>query len=125
MNDSTYFTDSVWFTCYHKDTFPCVYTLDSIHTNIFRKAGREFATHIELSSGYKVEVFQQFKEVVLTVKTKYFSCKGKRDNFQIGKDRDNSTMGFITMLIYTIPHKFLADFVNSHEFYDKVGHTLI
>lgn len=117
---------------YHKDIFPTVYALGNIPADVFCKTSREFATDVELSSGYKVrDMFGRFsqslKEVVLAVITECFGCKRKRKsyNFQIRKGGNNSTARYIAMFIYTISCKFLADVVDFCEFFDEVVHTTV
>ena len=90
---------------YHKDIFPTVYALGNIPADVFCKTSREFATDVELSSGYKVrDMFGRFsqslKEVVLAVITECFGCKRKSYNFQIRKGGNNSTARYIAMFIY-------------------------
>lgn len=106
---------------YHKDIFPTVYALGNIPADVFCKTSREFATDVELSSGYKVrDMFGRFsqslKEVVLAVITECFGCKRKSYNFQIRKGGNNSTARYIAMFIYTISCKFLADVVDFVNF---------
>ena len=89
---------------YHKDIFPTVYALGNIPADVFCKTSREFATDVELSSGYKVrDMFGRFsqslKEVVLAVITECFGCKRKSYNFQIRK-------GGITPRRDTLPCSF-------------------
>jgi len=74
---SCHLADLDGFGIYHENSFPTVYTCGNILTDVFRKVSREFATHVKLSSGYKIrDVFgrfsQPFKEVVLTIIANYF-----------------------------------------------------
>ena len=106
---------------YHKDIFPTVYALGNIPADVFCKTSREFATDVELSSGYKVrDMFGRFsqslKEVVLAVITECFGCKrraitSKSEKVGITPRRDTLPCSF------TISCKFLADVVDFCEFF--------
>lgn len=114
---------------YHKNIFATVYLIGNILSDVFRKAGREFAACIELSPRNKVWYFldrivEPFEKHIFAVKSKCL-CRERQSNYlQIGERGHHSASADIAMVIYTITCKMLADVKNFTEFYDEVVHTM-
>ena len=110
-------TDLDRFGIYHENSFPAIYTSGNILTDLFCKTGCKFAAGIELSPGYKIRygfgrTGQPFEEIILTVITECFCCKGEGYDLQIRKGGNNTAAGYIAMFIYAISCKFLADIMD-------------
>ncbi len=79
-----------WHTLTGLESITKTFSPPSIPADVFCKTSREFATDVELSSGYKVrDMFGRFsqslKEVVLSVITECIGCRRKSYNYQIRK----------------------------------------
>ena len=105
-----------------------IYRLGYGLTNVLTKHHGFLATLVvlparnQVGNGSRTFRVQPLEEVVLAVDTQCLCCDGKSHHLQIGEGGNNTAARDISLLIYLISCKFLADLKNFSELCDEVAH---
>ena len=111
-----------------EDSLSSIYRLGYGLTDILAKHHGFLATLVvlptrnQVGNGSRAFRVQPLEEVVLAVNTQCLCCDGKCHHLQIGEGGNDTTSRDISLLIYLIFCKFLADFKNFSELCDEVAH---
>ena len=76
----------------------------------------------QIGNGIRTIPVQPIEKIVLAVNTECLSCDGKCHHLQIGEGRHDTASRYISLLIYLISCKSLADLKNFSELCDEVAH---
>ena len=111
-----------------EDGLATIYCLGYGLTDILAKHHGLLATLVvlptcnQVGNGSRTFRVQPLEEVVLAVNTQCLCCDGKCHHLQIGEGGNDTTSRDISLLIYIISCKFLADLKNFSELCDEVAH---
>ena len=67
-------------------------------------------------------MLQTMKKEIFAIEAEGLGGYAKSNDFKVGELGNNTTSGYVSMFIDTIPGKFLADAENSYELCYKVAH---
>ena len=111
-----------------EDSLTAIYRLGYGLADILTKYHSLLATLVvlptrnQIGNGTGTFRAQPLEEVILTVDTQCLCCDGKCHHLQIGECGYDTTTGDISLLVYLISYKFLADLKNFSELCDEVAH---